>query len=320
MVANQDNLSVLTCVYSWPNGSQDFRKISLQKGIMHKLTVTTLRICARLCLLALAFPLPALASLPQSSSVPGGVAVIPLGSASASAEKPQSWLGDQPVLVAADHGLWYAVVGLSLDTAPGPHELSVKIGGATKTLSFEVRPKHYPEQHIKLKDKGKVQLSPADLARAEREIAAILELKHHWRAEAETDLALIIPVKGRRASRFGLRRFFNGEPRAPHAGLDVAVPRGTPVKASARGNVLAVGDYFFNGKTVFIDHGNGLITMYCHLDRIDVKPGATVSKGQVIAHSGKTGRATGPHLHWSVVLNGAMVDPELFIAAKPHRN
>ena len=145
------------------------------------------------------------------------------------------------------------------------------------------------------------------------------ELKHHWRAAQDTDLAFILPVKGELSSHFGLRRFFNGEPRSPHAGIDVAVARGTPVKASAQGQVLAVGDYFFNGKTVFVDHGNGLITMYCHLDRIDVKTGETVRKGQRIGLSGMTGRATGPHLHWSVVLNGAMVDPELFVPAKNQR-
>jgi murein DD-endopeptidase MepM/ murein hydrolase activator NlpD len=80
--------------------------------------------------------------------------------------------------------------------------------------------------------------------------------------------------------------------------------------------VLAIGDYFFNGKTIFVDHGNGLITMYCHLKRIDVLTGQTVDKGQRLGLSGQTGRATGPHLHWSVILNGAMVDPELFIMAK----
>jgi hypothetical protein len=286
---------------------------------MHTLFTITFRTCFRFGLLVLAFPLLAHASLPQSSNVPGGVAIIPLGSVSTSTDKPQSWLGDQPVLVTSDHTQWYAVVGLSLDMTPGSHELRVKIGGVMKAQDFLVNSKNYPEQHITLEDKGKVQLSASDLARAEREIAVIQKLKRHWRAAQDTDLAFIFPAEGKLASRFGLRRFFNGEPRAPHVGLDVAVDSGTPVKASAQGQVLAVDDYFFNGKTIFVDHGNGLITMYCHLERIDVKTGETVSKGQRIGLSGKTGRATGPHLHWSVVLNGAMVDPELFIPAK-HRH
>jgi murein DD-endopeptidase MepM/ murein hydrolase activator NlpD len=286
---------------------------------MHTLIAITFRICFRFGLFVLAFPLLAHASLPLSSNVPGGVAIIPLGSVSTSADTPQTWFGDQPVLVTSDHGLWYAVVGLSLDVTPGSHELRVKIGGVTKTQDFVVNTKNYPEQHITLEDTSKVELSAEDEARADRELAVIQELKHHWRAAQDTDLAFILPVKGRLAGRFGLRRFFNGEPRAPHAGLDVAVARGTPVKASAQGQVLAVDDYFFNGRTIFVDHGNGLITMYCHLERIDVKTGDTVRKGQRIGLSGKTGRVTGPHLHWSVVLNGAMVDPELFIPAKHRR-
>jgi murein DD-endopeptidase MepM/ murein hydrolase activator NlpD len=198
---------------------------------------------------------------------------------------------------------------------PGPHELRIKMADVMKLQNFVIHTKDYPEQHITLEDKSKVELSAADEARAEREIAVIKELKQHWRATQDTDLAFILPVEGELAGRFGLRRFFNDEPRSPHVGLDVAVARGTPVKASAHGQVLAVDDYFFNGRTIFVDHGNGLITMYCHLDRIDVKPGDTVRKGQRIGLSGRTGRATGPHLHWSVILNGAMVDPELFIPA-----
>ena len=262
------------------------------------------------------FPLLAHAGLPQSASVPGGVAVIPIGSVIAGAEIPRSWLDGQPVLVSADQGKWYAVVGLALDTKPGTHELQVKAGDEMKTLAFKVGTKDYPEQHVTIKDKGKVDLSPENEARAVREIAVIMDMKHYWRDAWDTDLDFILPAKGELSSHFGLRRFFNGKPRSPHSGIDVAVDRGSPVMASGRGRVLAVGDYFFNGKTVFVDHGNGLITMYCHLDRIDVKPGEMVGKGQLIALSGMTGRASGPHLHWSVVLNGAMVDPELFIAAK----
>jgi hypothetical protein len=264
--------------------------------------------------LLLALSLPVHAALPLSAAVPGGVAIIALGSATTA--RPHVQFSGQPVLVTADQGQWYAVVGLPLSIAPGTHELNVNSAGVKQVQRFEVQSKAYPEQHITLKDKSKVELSKADLARAEREIATIKELKLHWRDTPETDLALMQPVPGELASRFGLRRFFNGEARQPHVGLDVAAPRGTPVVAGGAGQVLAVGDYFFNGKTVFIDHGNGLITMYCHLDRIDVQEGQAVEKGQPIGLSGQTGRATGPHLHWSVVLNGAMVDPELFIPAK----
>ena len=280
---------------------------------MHTLIISSFRSFLRSILFALAFPLLAHAALPQSASVPGGVAVIPLGEVAAGAGMPMSWLEGQPVLVTADQGQWYAVVGLGLNTKPGSHELLVKTGSETKTLSFEVGTKDYPEQHVTIKDNGKVELSPENQTRAASEIAVIKNLKHFWRDAQDVDLAFIIPAEGRLSSRFGLRRFFNGKPRNPHAGLDVAVGTGTPVMASAQAKVLAVDDYFFNGKTVFLDHGNGLITMYCHLDRIDVQPGETVGKGQPIGLSGMTGRASGPHLHWSVVLNGEMVDPALFV-------
>lgn len=268
---------------------------------------------ARLVVLFCIFPLLAYASLPQSSNVPGGVAIVPLGSSSSTTDRPQSWFDEKPVLVASDHNEWFAVVGLPLDVKPGVQQLRIRIGSETTVAEFVVADKKYPEQRIVLKDKGKVNLSAVDLARAEREIAHIKKLKLDWQFRPETDLDFVLPAHGEIGGRFGTHRFFNGEPRAPHVGLDIAVARGTPVKASAAGRVLDAGAYFFNGKTIFIDHGNGLITMYCHLDRIDLKVGDPVDKGQQIGLSGATGRATGPHLHWSVVLNGAMVDPELFI-------
>lgn len=283
---------------------------------MHTIFETALRICLRFCLLIVFFPSIAHASLPQASNVPGGVAVVPLGSAKAQASKPQAWFGEQAVLVKAERKRWYAVVGLPLDMKPGSHKLNVKLGDKTTAPSFRVKTKKYPEQYITLKDNSKVELSAEDEARAVREISTIKELKRHWSDEEDIDLRFVIPAEGRLSGNFGLRRYFNGEARSPHAGLDVAVARGTPIKASAQGRVLAVEDYFFNGKTVFVDHGNGLITMYCHLDQFDVRTGDTVSKGQLLGLSGQTGRATGPHLHWSVVLNGAMVDPALFIPAK----
>ncbi|HEX5673933.1 MAG TPA: M23 family metallopeptidase, partial [Azonexus sp.] len=128
----------------------------------------------------------------------------------------------------------------------------------------------------------------------------------------QTDFAL--PASGPLSSRFGLRRIFNGQPRNPHAGLDVAVGAGAPVRAPAAGVVANAGDYFFNGNTVFIDHGQGLITAYMHLSRIDVRAGQPVKKGESLGAVGATGRVTGPHLHWAVILNNTPVDPELFLA------
>jgi len=127
----------------------------------------------------------------------------------------------------------------------------------------------------------------------------------------------IQPVAGPYSSPFGLKRFFNGEARAPHAGLDIAAPEGRPVQAPADGVVAQTGDYFFNGRTVLIDHGNGLVSMLCHLSEIRVQKGQQLKQGEVIGTVGKTGRATGPHLHWTVSLNDARIDPLLLLPAKP---
>jgi murein DD-endopeptidase MepM/ murein hydrolase activator NlpD len=279
-------------------------------------TVNTLRDLARRCaqlVFALALPSLACAGLPRAANVPGGVALVSLGPVST--RLPRAWLGEQQVLVAAEGQQWLAVVGLALDTPPGAHELRVDQAGVTRNVHFSVKPKDYPEQRIALKDNSQVQLSASDLDRVEGEIAAIQHLKRHWREADDTDTGFVLPATGRITGRFGVRRFFNGEARSPHAGFDIATARGTAVRANAHGVVLAAEDYFFNGRTVFVDHGNGLISMYCHLERIDVQPGEQVSKGQRIGLSGMSGRATGPHLHWGVVLNGAMVDPELFVSA-----
>ncbi len=274
----------------------------------------TRQIVATLVLLTVAIAEIAHA-LPRASNVPGGIALIRLGVVLGNENPPRAWLGDQQVLVSADDGHWVAVVGLALDLPAGSHELRFDTGDEQKIVRFEVSSKNYPEQRITLKDSSKIKLSSADEERALGEIGTIQRLKRHWRDTDDSDSNFLLPAEGRLASRFGLRRFFNGEPRSPHSGLDVAVPRATPIKASAHGKVLATDDYFFNGKTVFIDHGNGLISMYCHLDRIDVQAGDSVSRGQRIGLSGMTGRASGPHLHWSVILNGVMVDPELFVKA-----
>ncbi len=247
-------------------------------------------------------------------AVPGGVALIDLGPAQEQQTPPQIWLDQQPVAVIARQGHWQALVGIPLDTPSGALELRQ---GATpdtgKSLSLQVQPKSYPAQYLSLKNKGQVNLSPADEARALKEIEEIKALKRTWRPTPYVDTAFIQPAKGRLSSRFGLQRFFNGEARAPHSGLDVAAAKGATVFSAGAGKVLAVGDYFFNGKSVFVDHGQGLISLYCHLDTLTVHEGQWLEKGQTLGTVGSTGRATGPHLHWTVVLNGTNVDPALFI-------
>jgi len=119
----------------------------------------------------------------------------------------------------------------------------------------------------------------------------------------------IWPVTGRISSIFGLRRFFNEQERRPHSGLDIAASEGTPIKAVASGTVLDAGDFFFSGNMIYIDHGQGIITLYAHLSKISVKPGDVVRQGDIIGEVGQTGRVTGPHLHFAVYANQALIDP-----------
>ena len=137
----------------------------------------------------------------------------------------------------------------------------------------------------------------------------------HTRLSVRGSQAICYSTGRLKGAVFGLRRFFNGEERNPHSGLDFAAPSGAQIKAPAAGKVILIGDYFFNGKTVFVDHGQGLISMFCHLSAIDVKMGDELARGGDIGKVGATGRATGPHLHWNVSLNNVRVDPAIFIGA-----
>ncbi|MBI4755982.1 MAG: peptidoglycan DD-metalloendopeptidase family protein [Betaproteobacteria bacterium] len=259
---------------------------------------------------------------PRELAVPGGVAFVRLGEADPAladlVPPPRAWFGERPLLVTRRGNAWFALVGLPLHITPGQHAIRLRPaapGASGTTLRFAVADKRYPEQRLVIKDARKVTPGAADMVRIEREQELIGRIKLHWRDASAVDLDFRLPAGGPLSSRFGLRRVFNGQARNPHAGLDLAVAADTPVVAAAAGVVANTGDYFFNGRTVFVDHGQGLITMYCHLQDIDVRAGQPVASGQALGRSGMSGRATGPHLHWSVILNGNMVDPELFIAA-----
>ncbi len=269
--------------------------------------------------LLLCFALP-LAALPAQAEgflarlldqpVPGGVAVVDLGTG---AERPAARYQGKPVLVTREDGRrWIAVVGLPLTVKPGREQLELADG---RRLAFEVGSRHYKEQRITLKNQQQVTPNAANLARIERELAVQTDAYRQFSPRQPSNLLLDRPVGGPLSSPFGLRRFFNGEERNPHSGLDFAVPAGTPVKAPAAGKVILVGDYFFNGRTVFVDHGQGLVSMFCHLSQIGVKVGDELARGAVLGKVGATGRATGPHLHWNVSLNDARVDPSIFIGA-----
>jgi len=261
--------------------------------------------------LALAQIAPA-ANLPRSDYVPGGVAVLPL-EIDATATPVVHYNGRR-VLVAKNDGRWYAVVGIPLNTRPGKYSIEVRNPAKKKlTQYFTVKDKKYKTQRLTIKDKRKVEPAEEDLQRIWREKKRIVAALRHWSDAGEVDLSFSAPAAGPRSSSFGLRRILNGKSRNPHSGMDIAARLGAEVRAPAPGHIIEIGDYFFNGNTVFIDHGQGVITMYCHLNSITVKPGQELARGDVIGAVGQTGRATGPHLHWGISLNDARVDPALFL-------
>lgn len=250
-------------------------------------------------------------AFPQESRVPGGIALIPIDAP----QRPHVTFNQKAVLVHPQSGHWLAVVGIPLNASAGQQQITVRVGDRSWNTAFEVQPKDYPEQRITIKNKRMVNPNTMDMTRINRERKHLNQvLATHSRQDAKLDF--LLPVEGRLSSPFGLRRFFNDQPRNPHSGLDIAAVRGTPIQAPADGVVLDSGNYFFNGNTVLIDHGQGLISGYFHMHEIHVTSGQPVATGDILGTVGDTGRVTGPHLHWNVYLNGTKIDPALFVQSQ----
>ena len=257
------------------------------------------------------FSLPAL-PLPQHLAVPGGVAIVDVPELDGGA--PHATFNDRRVMVLPEGGRYVAVVGIPLAEKPGEKSLELEgVAGTRARIGFDVDSKQYDVQRLTIENKRKVNPYAEDMERIVAERKVINAALKQWRFTRAVDTRMIRPVDGIQSSPFGLRRYYNGEPRRPHSGLDIAAPEGTAIVAAAGGTVIEAGDFFFNGNTVFIDHGQGLITMYCHMSEIEVEPGRAVERGERIGLVGATGRVTGPHVHWSVSLNDTRVDPTLFL-------
>jgi murein DD-endopeptidase MepM/ murein hydrolase activator NlpD len=259
-------------------------------------------------------------TLPAESRVPGGIALLGLGDSQL--EPGQVFFNGHRTPVVRAGETWTAVVGIPLDTAPGPQcaHLVGSDSKGTRDLAFFVTPKQYAEQRLIVQNQRQVDPNKEDLERIDREKVRTDRALSTFSTDLTPPWQMSAPVPGTRSSSFGLRRFFNGQSRNPHSGMDIAAPTGTPIVSPAAGRVVEAGDFFFNGNTVFVDHGLGVVTMYCHLSRIDVKPGATIAAGAQLGLVGATGRVTGPHLHWGIGVNRAMVDPALFLPPEtlPH--
>jgi len=273
----------------------------------------TKKLILAIALLTLA-PAWADVTFPKEARVPGGIAIIPVGQGDIA---PQVEFEKRRAAVVRRGNAWVAVVGIPLATKPGEQNLRVASDTGTHEIAFTVQDKRYRTQHIKVENERQVNPTTEDLQRIERERVRIDAALERYTLSDTPVFELHSPVTGRRQDTFGFRRFFNDQPRNPHSGMDIAANAGTPIVAPAAGTVVEVGDFFFNGNSVFIDHGLGLVTMYCHLSKISVRTGDRVNGGDVIGEVGATGRVTGPHLHFGVALNRAMVDPALLLVAKP---
>ena len=238
--------------------------------------------------------------------MPGGVAKIALDD---SGQAPRLTLDQRRVLVLREAGKWVAVVGVPLSAKPGT---SLRLQGDHRKLEVKVVAKKYPSQRLTV-PKEQAELDPEQLARYEKEREHIQGLLRTFTESPPESLAMREPVAGRRSGSFGLRRIINGEPRSPHSGMDIAAASGTPVSAVSAGRVIDAGEYLFLGRTVILDHGQGLLSLYSHLSEVNAVLGESVPVGAMIGKVGATGRATGPHLHFSVYLNAAAVDPAFFI-------
>ena len=236
-----------------------------------------------------------------AESVPGGLYLHPLPDDAVSVK-----YRDQPVMIYRQ----VAIVGIHLNAEPGTHQIRVAYSdGSHEWRQFTVAGKSYTEQHLTIENPRMVNPLEEDLARIREESARMRAEYQRFSEPADSPLPFIQPVDGPQSSSFGRRRVLNGQPRSPHSGLDIAAPTGTPILNPAPGIVRLTGDFYFNGNTVFVDHGQGLISMMCHLSRIDVEEGQRLERGDLLGEVGATGRVTGPHLHWSVSMNGNRVDP-----------
>ena len=247
------------------------------------------------------------ADLPHHA-IPGGIVSITLDQSGATA--PTVLFQNKSAMTIQNaQGEWIAVIGVPLDQS-SPIELAVN----DKKISLPINDFPYEEQHIEIKETRKVNPQKNDMTRINKEYGQMTPVYKSFNdGLANNWNSMLKPVDGPYSSAFGLKRFFNGQARKPHSGIDIAAPEGAPIKAPADGTIALTGDFFFNGNSVFIDHGQGLISMMCHLSRIDVKEGDVIKQGDLIGAVGKTGRATGPHLHWTVILNNARVNPKLLL-------
>ena len=245
-------------------------------------------------------------AFPEQALVPGGIALLQIPD-----YKPDTkvYFQNKRIAVFPHNNTWVAMAGIGLSTKPGDYEFSIRqADGLSLNSKITVAYKKYDEQHLTIKNKRKVNPNKDDSKRIAAESKRKKKAKTLF-SETRSHVDFIWPVTGRISSIFGLRRFFNEQERRPHGGLDIVADEGTPIKATADGTVIDSGDFFFSGNMIYLDHGQGIISLYAHLSAISVKPGDYVKQGDVIGNVGQTGRVTGPHLHFAIMTNQTAIDP-----------
>ena len=267
----------------------------------------------RLCFFTLLlFSSHVIHALPQQELVPGGIALLQLPNYK---QDSKVYFNNKRIAVFPYKNSWAAMAGIGLSTKPGDYEFSVKhTDGLSENTKVTIKYKKYDEQHLTIKNKRKVNPNKEDSKRITTESKRKKKAKKQY-SERAPDVDFIWPVTGRISSIFGLRRFFNEQERRPHSGLDIAASEGTPIKAVANGTVIDSGNFFFSGNMIYLDHGQGILSLYAHMSEISVKPGDIVKQGDIIGKVGQTGRVTGPHLHFAVLANQTLIDPVFMLPA-----
>lgn len=257
----------------------------------------------------LSIAVPASAVELKGHVVPGGFAV---GKAEPGATV---LLGDDQVLVGADGTF---VIGFGRDQGPEAKLTVIHADGRSEQQMLSVAPRSYEIQRIDKLDQNMVTPDPATEARIKADQAKVKAARANPSQRSDFLQNFIWPAKGPISGVYGSQRILNGTPKAPHFGTDIAAPEGAPVVAPADGTVrLAETGFYLTGGTIIIDHGFGIYSSYLHLSRVDVVPGEDVRQGDLIGAVGKTGRATGPHLHWGLNWNETRLDPALLVPPMP---
>ena len=251
----------------------------------------------------------------KSTPIAGGIVVIDLPKFA----RPKAFFGSTPLYLQtieqATQTHYQALIGIPLLTQSGTKQIKIIEAGQTYYQDFLINNHQYQSQYITFTGKKKKYIKPSlsEIKRINRERKILTQARTTMSGQLLGNGLFSLPATGVISSPFGLKRYYNNQAKRPHTGIDYAADIGTPVNAPAGGKVILVGDFFYNGKAVFLDHGQGLISVFIHLSKIIAQQGQVLKRGDLLGEVGQTGRATGHHLHWTVYLNTTAINPDLLL-------